>query len=257
MTLHQPSPARPRVLATTLLAGGFALAFGGLAGLGGCIGHNNVEPVHGAVGAFENPNSPPVPQAMATALQWVALRYPPGMDRLDVGKDRPRMAVSLPVGTRRDVADYVCRNVGPYAEVLVEGNAELPVYHVARVWTRGLYATVDIFRPATQLGDAPGGQTLYQCITVKLRSGIGSYSVYAHQVWAVGSFEVPANHYLTPGYEGKTRPAAPEKPVELPPLDGTPEGGPVGDPAVGLPEAEPMAPEAGTTQTVKVRPAGG
>ncbi|MGD9689870.1 MAG: hypothetical protein AB7K52_09485 [Phycisphaerales bacterium] len=198
--------------------------------LGGCFGYNNVEPIDGAVG-FENPNSPPVPQAMATALQWVALRYPPGMDRLEVGPERPLIAVNFPVGARRDTCEYVCRNTGPWASPLTRENDTLPVYHIARVWTRGLYATVDIYRPASQLGPTPegagvpgadGGSVLYQCITVQLRSGIGSYDVYAHRVWPIGSFTVPGLHYLEPGHNGRTQPAEFEPSGTIPPLPGEP-----------------------------------
>lgn len=216
-----------------------------LLALGGCFGHNTIETERGAIQGFANPNSPPVPQAMATALQWAAMRYPPGMDRTEVGAgaDRPRIAVSFPLDTRRDTANYVCTNTGPFAEPLTQENASLPTYHIARVWTRGLYATVDIFRPASQLGPAPGETTLYQCITVELRSGIGSYSVYSHKVWPVGVFDVPPQRYLAPGYDGRVEPAPgeqstlPRLPDERP---STQPAKPAGDDArpAGQPPAE-------------------
>lgn len=206
--------------------------------LGGCFGYNNVEPIEGSV-AFENPNSPPVPQAMATALQWAALRYPPHVDRLDVGKgEQPLIAVNFPVGVRRDVAEYVCRNTGPWAMPLTTENDALPVYHIGRVWTRGLYATVDVFRPASQLGPAPEGTTLWQCITVQLRSGIGSYSVFSHKAWPVGAFDVPALHYLAPGHEGRTQPSSAEQPGRLSPLPGEKR-----TPATGAAHVQPLPPE--------------
>ncbi len=181
--------------------------------LGGCFGHNTIQSERGAIAGFENPNSPPVPQAMATALQWVAMRYPPGLDRLEVGAgaDRPRIAINFPIDTRRDTTNYVCSNTGPFAEALTLENETLPVYHIARVWTRGLYATVEIFRPATQLGPAPGEKGLYQCISVELRSGLGSYTVYSHKLWPVGAFEVPERHYLAPGWDGRALPGAGER----------------------------------------------
>jgi hypothetical protein len=176
------------------------------------------------------------------------------MDRLAVDREQPLIVVNFPIGVRRDVAEYVCRNVGPWASPLTTENDALPVYHIARVWTRGLYATVDIFRPSTQLGPAPGGQTLWQCITVQLRSGIGSYSVFSHKAWPVGAFPEPALHYLAPGHDGRTQPSMNEHPGTIPPLPGEKR-----TPATGAPHPQPEPPasppaEMETDETPAVQP---
>lgn len=163
--------------------------------LGGCLGHNNIERIDGAVG-FDNPNEQPVPAAMSAALRWVIDRYPPNPDQ-PIGRfPTEEIAVNLPARMRLEMADKVLRDVAPNLRVLTPENATtLPVYHVGRVLTRADAASVDVFRPVSAMGTGPGGKPVYQAITVNLRAGFAPYRVVSHRVWPVGTLDLPTLNF--------------------------------------------------------------
>ena len=79
--------------------------------VGGCLAHKTIDPIEGASPIADNPNDPPVPEAIATALTWVVDRYPPGGEEF-LGRNTVPVAVNLPIGTRSDVANRICRLAG-------------------------------------------------------------------------------------------------------------------------------------------------
>lgn len=181
--------------------------------LGGCIGHNNIEPISGAT-AFENPNEAPVPQAMTTALRWVIERYPPNPEQPIGSFPSEPIAVNLPTRMRFEMARKVARDVAPNVTILTQENQRtLPVYHVGRVWVRGDAASVDVFRPVSAFGASPGGQPTYQAITVNLRAGFAPWRVTAHRVWPVGTLDLPLLTFPSPRpAPGMNVPSEPESP---------------------------------------------
>lgn len=188
-------------LTTTRLARLFApLATLGLAALlaapgGGCIGHNNIDPIAGAM-AFENPNDQPVPDAIKAALRWVIDRYPPNAEQAVGTFPTEPIALNLPGRMRYEIAQSIARDVGPNIVTLTPENAAtLPIYHIGRVWIRADAAAVDVFRPVAAFGKTPAGEPVYQAITVNLRAGFAPWRVVSHRVWPVGTLDLPAQAY--------------------------------------------------------------
>ncbi len=195
-----------------------------LASLGGCLGYNNIEPIEGASG-FVDPNSPPVPTAMSTALRWVVDRYPPNDEGFTGQTTLAPFAVSFPLRTRPGVGEMVLRQATlPHAQMLTVENESLPVYRIGRVWVRGDMATVDVFRPIPTLQKGSDDQPFYQCITVNLRSGLSPWRIVSHKVWSVGTVDLPLVNYMTSKGSSVVPEAAAAEPAETPaapaPADG-------------------------------------
>lgn len=162
---------------------------------GGCIGHNNIDPISGAL-AFENPNDQPVPDAIKAALRWVIDRYPPSAEQAVGTFPTEPIAINLPGRMRYEKAQSIVREVGPNIVTLTPENAgTLPVYHIGRVWIRADAAAVDVFRPVPAFGKMPGGKPVYQAITVNLRAGFAPWRIVSHRVWPVGTLDLPAEAY--------------------------------------------------------------
>ena len=201
---------RPRFAAAAAALPLLALA---LSGLGGCLGYNNIEPIEGASG-WTNPNSPPVPTAMSTALRWVVDRYPPSDEGFTGHTTTMPFAVSFPTTTRPEIGEMVLSQATlPHARPLTTDTESLPTYLIGRVWVRGDMATVDIFRPVPTLAKDKDGKPFYQCITVNLRSGLSPWRIVSHRVWSVGSVDVPLANYMTRKGSGIV-PEAPAAPAE-------------------------------------------
>lgn len=184
----------PRRIATLL---GLGLGVGISLWAGGCIGHNNIEPIPGAVG-FEDPNNAPVPQIMAASLRWLVLRYPPQGGESLAGMTEPEpFAVSLPLNVRGDTVEWLQRQTFPgKMQASTLENQDLPTYLFGRVWVRGDMAYVDIFRPVQQLA-SPSGGVVYQPITLHMRGGMQNWHFTSHRIYQPGSLPVPERTVLT------------------------------------------------------------
>ncbi|MGQ0629097.1 MAG: hypothetical protein ACT4PL_13490 [Phycisphaerales bacterium] len=202
------------------------LSMGLLSGLGGCLAHHSVEPIEGATPVSDNPNNPPIPEAIATAVKWVVDRYPPNGEAFLGRITEQPFTINLPVGTRGDVANRICALVAKSASPVMEGNHDLPCYHIGRVWVRGDTATVDIFAPVAAYtpptSAAETGRTVVdQCVTIVLRTRtLEPYYVQSHRVWPIGSFPTPAVHDLaTTGDDPRvgSMTARQARPAPLPP----------------------------------------
>ncbi len=184
------------------------LALGTLGALPACVGYNNIEPIEGASG-FTDPNSPPVPTAMSTALRWVVDRYPPTDEGFTGTTTEAPLAVSFPLRTRPEIAGLVLsQSEIPNAQALTQATESWPVYRIGRVWVRGDMATVDVFRPVPRLAKDVDGKPYYQCVTVNLRSGLSPWRIVSHRVWSVGSVDVPLANYMNAGGSGVVPEAA-------------------------------------------------
>jgi hypothetical protein len=215
------------------------LGVAGLGGLSGCIGHNNIEPIPGAVG-FEDPNNAPVPQIMAEAIRWLVLRYPPQGGDAPAGMVEPEpFAVSLPLNVRGDTAEWLERKTFPgVMQVATNENRDLPTYLIGRVWVRGDMAYVDIFRPVPQLSPGPQG-VVYQPFTLHMRGGVQDWRFASHRIYQPGSLPVPKVNVLqrVRPFEDRTVPM------------GTPL------PAGMAPSAEPVPAEPVPAEPVNAEPA--
>lgn len=181
------------------LALGAVLAGVSLVGPAGCIGHNNIEPIPGAVG-FEDPNNAPVPQIMVAALNWLVLRYPPQGGDGPAGMVEPDpFAVSFPLNLRGDTVEWIQRQTFPgKLQASTLDNLDRPTYRIGRVWVRGDMAFVDIFRPVPQLsgGSAGGASVVYQPITLHMRGGLQNWHFTSHRIYQPGALPVPEETVL-------------------------------------------------------------
>lgn len=220
------NPASRRPLVAPLAAG---LLVSAAIFAQGCTGYHSYPPIKGSM-ASTNPNSPPVDELMIVSLDWVTTRYPVG--GTVISGQTPEFAINLPRGVRKSVYEYVAEKVSDRARPLTPENAEtLPVYHIAELWVRDGLAKVTVLRPAYELGPAPNGKPVYQGITLRIEGGLHPWRVTRHQVWEVGTIQLP-ELYFCPGSEPEPQP--PE-----PPADAAYE--PVKDPEPPAPSA--VAPE--------------
>lgn len=142
--------------------------------------------------ASANPNGPIFETAVVAALRDVIERYPPPPELVpsDAGTlSRPeRVAINLFDGVRPDVAESTAARVGGGAAPLFEETADLPTYHVTRVWLRGGRAEVDIICPVV----TRRGARTTQMVTLEMQSTLGGYRVDRRREWTVGAFPAPA-----------------------------------------------------------------
>lgn len=195
---------------------GAAVAMVGLSAalivLNGCVGYASFPYEEGGKSelATQDPNTPPADELIALSLNWVVTKYPP---RSPAVEGQPRYTVNMPKGVRRDVYDRILKNLGGQAAPLTpETAAQLPIYHVGRVWIRGRDAKVDVLRPVLEGPRGPGGDVVYQPVTLRIEGGFEPWRIKRHQVWEVGTVPVPELYfYPDPGkqrgwYYGRKEP---------------------------------------------------
>jgi hypothetical protein len=140
--------------------------------LSGCAAYFNY-PSIGNDAAINDPNVAPVPTVMTLALRTVLTDHPP----------EGSYVVNLPEGMGRKQANRIVSDLGtPTAQLATRGTAELPVWHVSRIWIRGDRAEVDVLRP---LAGA------HQGTTVRMTGGPRPWRVTSTKVWPVGMLDVP------------------------------------------------------------------
>lgn len=158
--------------------------------LGGCVSLASYPAAPGET-AVKNPNDPRMIDVMVLALDWVIRRYPP-----ETTGDA-RLAINLPVGVRERIYERAAIRVGLGAVPLSTQTQNLPTYHVARLRIRGDEAAVDILRPVTEVGEAPGGGAVYQEIRVNMRGGVRPWHVVSHREWTPGTISrMPDLHFI-------------------------------------------------------------
>lgn len=197
-----------RTLAAPLALGSLALLVSAALLSQGCTGYHSYPPIKGSM-ASTNPNSPPVDEIMIASLEWVTTRYPVG--GTVISGETPEFAINLPRGVRKSVYEHVAAKVSDRARPLTPDNASLPTYHIAELWVRDGLAKVTVLRPAHELGPGPDGKPVYQGITLRIEGGLHPWRVVRHQVWEVGTIQLP-ELYFCPGSE--PTPPPPEPPAD-------------------------------------------
>ncbi|MBN8596817.1 MAG: hypothetical protein J0L78_03995 [Planctomycetes bacterium] len=150
----------------------------------------NYPPITGDDFATKNVNASfNMKNAMAAALRWTAMRYPPP------GGDNAPFAINLPAGSSEETYERIVSLVGHGAQPISEANAKtLPVYHVTRVWLRGEIARIDIIRPVFEVAEKPGGGHVYRGVEVRLAGGWEPWRVTGSSEYEIGVLEPPALH---------------------------------------------------------------
>lgn len=184
----------------------------------------NYPPITGDDFAAKNVNSPNMRNAMAAALRWTVLRYPP-----PGGTGPGTFAINLPAGTTEDTYDFVARTVGNGAvPVTAENASQIPVYHITRVWLRGSIARIDVVRPVFEVEQKPRGGSVYRGAEIRLAGGWDPWHVTGSSEYEIGVLEPPALHLF--GETHETRSGTPSAaPASSPSMD--PEPAPYGAPA--------------------------
>jgi len=140
-----------------------------------------------------------------------------------------RYIVNLPEGTSRDRADQILRGLGGSVMLPEAGRSPgAPVYHIARVWVRGLRTKVDVVYPMAGSGGSAGVGNA----TVWVRRGPISWWIERVQYWTPGVIPTPALY--VPFDESGDGGGAPVRGAEGPGPEGAdrgagPEGGDAGD----------------------------
>ena len=175
-----PTP-RPRPMNRLRLA----LSLVALGALLGCAAHATYPERVEEEWSVRDPNINPVPEVMRVALQRVTSRFP---------VNGPYV-VNLPQGMQKRWAEDLLRRLkDPNANLVSAQTADLPAFHVAKVWVRpGSRAWVDILRPVFGVGGPQSEGPLYQRITVQLRqSPLEPWQVDSVRVWPLGIDQPPA-----------------------------------------------------------------
>jgi hypothetical protein len=163
----------------------------GIATLAGCGGYSNYPRIQGDT-AFNNPNSPDMLGAMQAAIAWVHERYP---------VEGP-FALNLPEGmSRRRVYLLLDELNIPNARALTPETADLPTYHVARVFVRATNAEVDIVRPVTTVRVSQHEGTVsqtaaHQLITVRVKDTFQGWRALGERAYIIGAAEPPAPRFI-------------------------------------------------------------
>jgi len=181
--------------------------------LAGCQGYSSYPTVDGATMTNRSPDAPPQYQIAGMAARYVADRYPPSAPSWASGEPNQapeHFVVNIPSGMSRIPYERAIGVAGPGAEAPSPSNANLPVYHIARIWSRGHQGVVDVMRPVAEVGEAPGGKPVYQTITVYFEGGFQPWRITGRLVRDALTPEVPALAFL-PG-------SGPEAPAGQPPV---------------------------------------
>ncbi|MBY0111359.1 MAG: hypothetical protein K2Y21_00950 [Phycisphaerales bacterium] len=172
----------------------FAAGVGSLAFVtafsGGCAReYANYPPIEGDTFAVKDLNSRQMQDAMAAALRWTVLRYPPAGG----SQGGEMLAINLPPGIGEAGYAHVAERVGEGAVPVTEDNAKrLPVYHVTRIWLRGTVARIDVVRPLYEMGEKPGGGPVNRGVQVRLAGGWEPWRVTSSSEYEVGVLDAPA-----------------------------------------------------------------
>lgn len=177
------------------------------AGVGvGCQHVTTYPDVPTAQGFTENPNTPACEQAMVASVQYVASRWAPGKREYDENLTPGgapmvpyEMIVNLPIGTRKMFYERIPAQIGPSVWPVTPETVQtgLPIFHISRVWLRFNSGTVDVLRPATELGAGPDGQPIYQKITLTLKRDFGTqWRVVYGRTWSPGDDTPPELYYV-------------------------------------------------------------
>ncbi|MFO0859570.1 MAG: hypothetical protein U0570_03375 [Phycisphaerales bacterium] len=151
----------------------------------------NYPPITGDDWAIKNVNTQNMRAAMAAAVRWTAMRYPPPGNAF---------AINLPAGTTPETYAAVAAAVGNGATPVTEANAKsLPVYHVTRVWLRGSIARIDVVRPVFEVPRTTSGAPVYRGLEVRLAGGWEPWRVTGSSEYEIGVLEPPVLHI--PGTE--------------------------------------------------------
>jgi len=180
---------RPRLLRIGLSLA--ALSFAGA--IVGCAAHATVPARPEEEWSVSDPNVHPAATVMRVALQRVISRFP---------VDGPYV-INLPQGMQKRWAEDLLKRLNdPNAHLVSSATADLPAFHVTKVWIRpGSRAWVDILRPVRGV-PGEGAGPLYQRITVQLRDApLNPWHVDAIRVWPMG-LDQPPPLYGWPLLEG-------------------------------------------------------
>lgn len=194
--------------------------------LGGCQGYSSYPKVDGASMANKSPDAWPQYQLAGMAARYVADRYPPSAPSWTSGEPTQapeRFVVNIPSGMSRMPYDRAVAFAGAGAEGPTPENANLPIYHVTRIWSRGHAGTVDVMRPVAEVGNAPGGKPVYQTITVYFEGGFQPWRITGRQVRDALTADVPELAFLpAPIIPGEAAPEPGQPPVQAttPPAEG-------------------------------------
>ena len=146
----------------------------------------NYPPITGDDFAVKNVNSQNMRSAMAAALRWTALRYPPPGNAF---------AINLPPGVTPATYEAVAQAVGNGAVPLSKENEKsLPIYHITRIWLRGTVARIDVVRPVFEVENKPGGGPVYRGAEIRLSGGWEPWHVTGSSEYEIGVLEPPALH---------------------------------------------------------------
>ncbi len=179
---------------------------------GGCVSYTNV-PEPSSAPAFKHANSGASIKSIVASLDRVILRHP-------MVDGSGRYAVNLPVGTTPETAATIVSRLPDGAMLPYEGmDGSVPVYHIGRIWLRGVSGKVDVVYPFV---DADG-QRVDGGVTVWVHGGNRPWYVKRMQYWSPGTVPVPLL-YVPLGGDGE---------IEVMESNGGLYGESIADPAVG------------------------
>jgi hypothetical protein len=160
----------------------------------GCAGFGTYPGIEGD-GANHDPNTVWMQRTMTESLKEAVRTHP---------VDGP-YAVNLPVGMTPGRMEVVIKWLEDEdARLLTAETADLPRYHVERIWIRVQNAEVDILCPTPET-TGPDGEAVYQPMTFYLSGGQRKWHVKSSRVWAIGSRQAPiSNFYDNPIMEFPT-----------------------------------------------------
>lgn len=153
--------------------------------LSGCASYVNYPAIGTAEEdpAINDPNVAPAPTIVQASLRHVITRFPVNGPYL----------VNLPQGMLKRRADEIVAALrDPNASLPSPERANLPAFHVTKVWLRPSdKAQVEILRPIFGVGN-PGIPEEYQPVTVRLRrSPLENWQVDSVRIWSVGMKQPP------------------------------------------------------------------
>jgi len=156
----------------------------------GCVSYTNV-PVPSSAPAFKHANSGGAIKSIVASLDRVILKHP-------MVDGSGGYAVNLPAGTTPETARTIVSRLPDGAMVPFEGMGDdVPVYHISRIWLRGVRGKVDVVYPfVDQRGVKVDGG-----VTVWVHGGDRSWYVERMQYWAPGTVPAPPV-YVPVGRDG-------------------------------------------------------
>lgn len=154
------------------------LLFGAGASLACCAAYANYPPI-GDDWAVNDPNTPPIPSTVTSAL----------IAAIDLHPVEGPYVINPPQGTDLVIAQEILAGIGdPDAQLVTPEAASLPGYHVTRIWVRDKKADVDVVCPIAKSADAT---TLTQTATIRVERKHGRWVVIGIREWPMNT-EKPA-----------------------------------------------------------------